>query len=133
MKKFAVILVIMTMMSSCCENSKKNESAAAEKANVENVAPEKLKTVVVAQALVKEGQETVFIDAAKAVVEATRREPGCLFYSFYQSPQDPRSFIFYEEYEDEAALKTHASSDHFKVFAEAISDLLAEELKIETF
>ncbi|MDR0394871.1 MAG: antibiotic biosynthesis monooxygenase [Tannerella sp.] len=132
MKKITVILMIMAM-TSCSENSKKSESAVAEKANVQEVASEKRKTVVVAQAFVKEGQEAVFIDAAKAVVEATRREPGCLFYSFYQSPLDPGSFIFYEEYKDEAALNAHASSDHFKVFAGAISDILAEELKIETF
>ena len=89
--------------------------------------------IIVARALVKEGQENAFIEAANAVIEATRKEPGCLHYSLYQSPFDPASFLFYEEYKDDAAIQVHAGSEHFKTFADAISNLLAEELDIKTF
>ncbi|MDR2914335.1 MAG: antibiotic biosynthesis monooxygenase [Tannerella sp.] len=93
----------------------------------------KTRKIIVARAVVKDGKEAAFIDAAKAVVEATRKEPGCFSYTLYQSPMAPASFIFYEEYEDDAAIDTHANSDHFKVFARAISDILAEELDIQKF
>lgn len=137
MKKFSVVLVIITMMSvMSCENSKKNEAGATDKAATEGVAPVapgKQKTVVVARAIVKEGQEAAFIDVAKVLVEETRKEPGCLFYSLYQSPTDPGSFIFYEEYKDDAAFAAHGNSSHFKTFADAIPGLLAEELVIDRF
>jgi quinol monooxygenase YgiN len=137
MKKFSVILMIMTMMSAMsCENSKKNNAGAADKAAAEEVAPvaaAKSKVVVVARAAVKEGQEAAFIDVAKVLVEATRKEPGCLFYALYQSPLDPRSFIFYEEYKDDASFAAHSGSGHFKIFADAIPDMLAGELVVDRF
>jgi len=91
------------------------------------------KKTVVARAVVKEGQEGAFIDAAKILVEATRKEPGCISYTFYQSPIHPVSFIFYEEYKDRAAFDFHAKSDHFKAFAGVAPGILAEDLKIEQF
>lgn len=138
MKKFTVVLMIMTMMSMMsCENSKKNDAGAADKAATEETvpttAPQKSKVVVVARAIVKEGQEVAFADVAKVLVEATRKEPGCIFYNLYQSPMDPKSFIFYEEYRDDAAFASHGSSEHFKAFAGAIPEMLAEELIIEQF
>ena len=32
-------------------------------------------------------------------------------------PQDPRAFLIFEIYDDEAALEAHASSDHFREIA----------------
>jgi len=133
MKKFSVILMVLTIMSvMSCENSKKSE--AADKAAAEStvaVAP-KMK-VIVARVKVKEGQEAAFISVAGVLVEATRKEPGCLFYTLYQSPMDPKSFIFYEEYKDQAAFESHGSSDHFKIFADAIGDMLDGGLDIGEF
>lgn len=91
------------------------------------------KKTVVARAVVKEGQEDAFVSVAKVLVEATRKEPGCISYTFYQSPMSPVSFIFYEEYKDGEAFNNHANSEHFKVFAAAIPGILAEELAIEQF
>jgi quinol monooxygenase YgiN len=131
MKKLSLLVVIFAVMASCCPgNSNKSEADAAKEAVV---APKADKKVVVARVVVKEGQEAAFIEVGKKLVEATREEPGNLFYSLYQSPIDPHSFIFYEEYKDEAAFGVHANSEHFKAFAAAIPDLLAEELKIDQF
>jgi quinol monooxygenase YgiN len=139
MKKIPVVLIVITMMGMMsCENSKKNDAGAGDKAVAEEVipaaaTPEKSKVVIVARAVVKEEQVTAFTDVAKVLVEATRKEPGCLFYSLYQSPSDPQSFLFYEEYKDEPAFAAHSSSDHFKTFAGTIGDMLAEELIIDRF
>jgi quinol monooxygenase YgiN len=137
MKKFSVVLMIMTIMSvMSCENSKKNDAGATDKAATEELTPavpKKSKVVVVARAVVKEGQEAAFIDVAKVLEEATRREPGCLFYTLYQSPSDPKSFVFYEEYKDDAAFAAHGNSEHFRVFAGVIPDILAEELVVDQF
>ena len=110
--------------------------SAAEKAAAESTVsaePKKEKKVVVARVTVKEGQEAAFIKVASVLVEATRKEPGCLFYTLYQSPLDTKSFIFYEEYKDDAAFDSHANSDHFKVFAGAIGDMLDGDFVVDQF
>jgi len=133
MKKFSVILMILSIMSvMSCENSKKSE--AADKGAAENtisVAPKK--KVIVARVKVKEGQEAAFIAVASVLVEATRKEPGCLFYTLYQSPMDSKSFIFYEEYKDQAAFDSHSNSDHFNTFAGTLGDILDGDLVVDQF
>ncbi|WP_455639901.1 putative quinol monooxygenase [Parabacteroides sp.] len=93
----------------------------------------KEKKTIVCRVLVKEGQEAAFTAVAKTLVEATRQEAGNISYNLYQSPFDPQSFIFYEEYKDDDAFNFHANSDHFKAFANAIPDMLAAGLNIEQF
>lgn len=112
----------------CCEGEEKcahHESAAPEK--------KKDKKVIVARVVVKSGQEKTFTGVAAKLVLATRKEEGNLFYSLYQSPLDPSEFIFYEEYKDDAAFQTHASSPHFAAFAEGIKDLTAGDLIVDEF
>ena len=131
MKKISVVLVVLAMMgmSSCC--NKKCESTASDKVAVTEV--KKSKKVVVARVIVREGKEDAFLEVATTLVAATRKEPGCLYYTCYRSATEPQAFIFYEEYKDDAAFQTHAGSAHFKVFADAIPDLLAGDLVVDEF
>ena len=133
MKKISILLMVLTIMSvMSCENSKKSE--AADKTAAEStVAATPKKKVIVARVKVKEGKEAAFISVASVLVEATRKEPGCLFYTLYQSPMDTKSFIFYEEYKNQAAFDSHSNSDHFKVFAAAIGDILDGDLVVGEF
>lgn len=48
--------------------------------------------------------------------EHTRREPGCRQYIGHQSAEDPRRFLFYELYDDQAALDAHRASAHYERF-----------------
>jgi quinol monooxygenase YgiN len=56
---------------------------------------------------VKTGQEHEFERIMRAAVLKVREEPGNRAYIFHRSSQDPRVFMFYEEYEDQAALEAH--------------------------
>jgi quinol monooxygenase YgiN len=49
-----------------------------------------------------------------ALATASREEPGCRIYRPTRGVDDPRVFVIYEEYDDEAALEAHSASDHFK-------------------
>ena len=49
-----------------------------------------------------------------ALAAATRGEPGCRAYRPTRSVDDPRAFLIYEEYDDEAALAAHTASAHFR-------------------
>ena len=45
--------------------------------------------------------------AMAQVMPKVRQEPGNHMYIGHQSPDDPTKFVFYEQYEDEAALGAH--------------------------
>jgi quinol monooxygenase YgiN len=48
---------------------------------------------------------------------ATRQEPGCVMYVVQQSRENPRHYLVYEQYKNEAALEEHRNSAHFKQYA----------------
>ena len=60
-----------------------------------------------AKLTVKAGSEQEFERMMRIVVPKVREEPGNHAYIFHRSTQDPRVFMFYEEYADEAALEAH--------------------------
>lgn len=62
---------------------------------------------LVAKLTIKEGKEQDFIDAMKDVVPAVREEPGNNAYIMNRSKDNPRMFVFYEEYTDQAAFDAH--------------------------
>ena len=126
MKRIGIILMVFVMAGIMACKEKQTEACCIEQ-------PQKDKTVVVARVAVKEGQEKAFIEIASKLVAATRAEEGNLFYTLYQSTENPLIFIVYEEYKDDAAFEAHANSAHFAAFAEATNDMMAGELVIDQF
>lgn len=55
----------------------------------------------------------------KAVIEETRKEDGCLFYTFGEDVLDPGKIVVAEAWRDEAALGSHLSSPHFHAWRDA--------------
>ena len=55
----------------------------------------------------------------KAVIEETRREDGCLFYSFGEDVLDPGKIVVAEAWRDEACLGAHLGSAHFAAWRDA--------------
>jgi (4S)-4-hydroxy-5-phosphonooxypentane-2,3-dione isomerase len=68
---------------------------------------------------VKEGELDAVLAAMRPLVEASRREPGCLLYQAHRDPEDENRFLLYEQYEDEAAFQAHHESEHFNTYAVA--------------
>jgi quinol monooxygenase YgiN len=60
-----------------------------------------------AKLTVKAGQEAEFERLMRMAVPKVREEPGNQAYIFHHSKDDPRVFMFYEEYDDQAALEAH--------------------------
>jgi quinol monooxygenase YgiN len=67
--------------------------------------------------LVKPGHEKQVAELFGPLTEASRKEPGCVFYQAHQHRDDPRKFLVYEQYKDDAALDAHRNSEHFKRYA----------------
>jgi quinol monooxygenase YgiN len=134
MKKIGIMLIAFAMTGIVACNGGKSEQAACCAASETCCeTPKKEKTVIVARVMVKAGQEKAFIEIASKLVTATRAEEGNLFYTLYQSTENPVEFIFYEEYKDDDAFETHASSAHFAAFAAATNDMMAGELVVDQF
>ena len=63
----------------------------------------------IAKLTVKAGHEQEFERMIRIVIPKVRQEPGNHAYVFHRSTQDPRLFMCYEEYEDQAALEAHCA------------------------
>ena len=55
-----------------------------------------------------------------------RDEPECHKFDVLNYEDDPETFVFYEVYSNAASLDAHRDTPHFKKFAAATGDLIAE-------
>ncbi len=51
------------------------------------------------------------------LAEASRKEPGCRMYIVHQHRDNPRRFLVYEQYDNEAAVQAHRDAPHFQTYA----------------
>ena len=63
--------------------------------------------------------------ALDAAVAATRQEPGCLQYTAHVHADDPRRILFYERWQDQAALDGHNASAHLAAWRAVAGPRLA--------
>jgi quinol monooxygenase YgiN len=61
----------------------------------------------IARLTVKAGHEAEFERIMRMAVPKVRQEPGNRAYIFHRAKDNPRVFMFYEEYDDQAALDAH--------------------------
>jgi quinol monooxygenase YgiN len=67
--------------------------------------------------LAQEGAEDEVAATLRGLADATRKEPGCELYIPTRDPENPRSFLLYEQYVDKTAFEAHGASPHFKELA----------------
>lgn len=82
--------------------------------------------VVIANTRFKEGCGAQVLPLAKAVAEATHREPGCISYRFLQDPFDPCEFFFVEQWQDAQSLQAHRTRPHVLEWRDKIAPMVAE-------
>lgn len=75
------------------------------------------------------GEEDRVAALLRQLIPASRSEPGCLQYDVYRGTDDPRTFVLFERYADQAALAAHSESTHFRelVLGEALPLLESRE------
>jgi autoinducer 2-degrading protein len=83
--------------------------------------------------LVKPGTEEKCKDYIRILQKHSRQEPGCLMYIGHQSSEDPRKFLFYEQYIDPAALEAHRSAPYFKQYVHDGLDTIMESRSRELY
>ena len=78
--------------------------------------------VLVVHNHVRPGRESFVRDSFLELEAASRQEPGCLFYAVQQAKDDPREFLVYEQYRDDAALEAHRATPHYKLHVPKIAE-----------
>jgi len=74
------------------------------------------------------GQE--WLSLVAEFTEATRAEPGNIFFEWSRSLDNPHQFVLAEAFRDREAGEAHVSSDHFKAAMASMPDALSETPEI---
>ncbi len=91
------------------------------------------KVTVVAKLVAKNGLESRVKSELLKMVEETVKEDGCLNYDLHISLDDPRVFLFYENWESKAALDKHMQTAHFLHLSSLVAELFSEQPEIKLF
>ena len=82
------------------------------------------KLVVVATVTAQPGKEAELKTALQTLVPVAKTEQGFVQYDLHVSNDNAGEFLFYEIWDDEAALQLHSSSDFSKAFGEKYGQLI---------
>jgi quinol monooxygenase YgiN len=67
-----------------------------------------------------------FLEIAKENAVTVIKEPGVRAFNILQLASNPNHVVFYEVYDNQAALAAHRASDHFKTYQASIAKLVAD-------
>lgn len=67
---------------------------------------------------------------SREFTQATRAEPGCLWFDWSRSVDDPTEYVLVEAFRDDAAGAAHVQSAHFKAAQQALPSYLVETPRI---
>lgn len=78
----------------------------------------------------KQGQAEALCEALRELEFATRQEPGCHEFTFFQALSAPESFVLLEAFKDQAALDSHMALPHTRRFFAAglAADVTARDI-----
>jgi quinol monooxygenase YgiN len=62
--------------------------------------------------------------------QATRDEPGCLWFQWSRSVDEPHEYVLVEAFRDDEAGGAHVKSEHFKAAQQSLPPYLAETPRI---
>jgi quinol monooxygenase YgiN len=69
-------------------------------------------------------------DIAAEFTNATRSEPGCLWFDWARSVEDPTEYVLVEAFRDDEAGAAHVQSQHFKSAQQKLPSYLAETPRV---
>jgi len=72
-------------------------------------------------------------EIARSFTEATRAEPGNLWFDWSRSLDDPTEYVLVEAFADDDAGAAHVHSDHFRTARQELPAHLAETPRIVNF
>jgi quinol monooxygenase YgiN len=79
--------------------------------------------------MAKVGREAEVEAVFSRLTEESRKEPGCVMYLVHRHKTEPRRFLVYEQYKDDAALEAHRAAPHFLQYAKKELPKLGERIE----
>ncbi len=73
--------------------------------------------VLVVRMTARDGEEERAADLLRRLTQASSAEPGNVHYIPHRDPDNPRVFLVYEQYRDQAAFEEHGQTEHFQTLA----------------
>ena len=80
---------------------------------------------IVVKFTVRPEYSDTWIDRVRPFTEATRREPGNLWFEWSRSVENPNQFVLLEAFRDAQAGAEHVKSEHFKAAIREQPSMLA--------
>ncbi|MBN2665767.1 MAG: antibiotic biosynthesis monooxygenase [Bacteroidales bacterium] len=129
--KSKIFILSILLLSAGFACKQKTAPQAPESPQAETIAPAPdYQKMIIAKAYIKPGKEADFINAAKAIIESSNKEEGCLEYMLYQDPYEKTNFIFVEKYINQAAIDFHFAAPYFSEFGTLIADWTSKPTEI---
>lgn len=72
-------------------------------------------------------------EISREFTEATRSEPGCLWFDWSRTLDDPAEYVLVEAFRDDDAAGAHVHSKHFKAAQKTLPPHLVETPRIVNF
>ena len=89
---------------------------------------------VTAKLFIAKGKEAEFETLAlELAAKVNANEPGVVTYQLYKSKEDASTYIFLEQYTDQAALDAHGKTDYFLAAQSTLGPLLSGAPDIQYF
>ena len=89
--------------------------------------------IVAVTAPIKPEFREEMIQATITVQDATRKEPGCITYTFHTQVADPNIFFVFEVWESAEALQFHMQQEHTQTFLAQAKIAAAAPMTAERF
>ena len=105
----------------CTADSSRSTGAAA--ARTVAAASDDQRRILYATFTATEGNEAEVSALIAGLQEKVRQEPGNLIFQATTREGEPREFVVYEEYVDEAAFQAHVTADYGAVFVRTLAPL----------
>lgn len=124
-----LFLCIAVLMFSC----DRQQSAVAPGSDTTDVIDICNQRIIHASVFVIPDKVATFINEAKAMVDSSNLEPGCISYQLYQDPYDSTKLIFVEVWQDQAAIDAHFNMPYFLAWGPKSSGWLAKPTELKIF
>ncbi|MEV5239228.1 putative quinol monooxygenase [Streptomyces cinnamoneus] len=85
---------------------------------------------IVVKFTVRPERSEEWLDLVQDFTQATRDEPGNVFYEWSRSVDNPHQFVLVEAFESAEAGEVHVNSEHFKTAMAWMPDVIAETPQI---
>ena len=85
---------------------------------------------IVVKFTIRADQSDEWLARADEFTQATRNEPGNLFFDWSRSVDDPNQFVLVEAFESPEAGQAHVNSEHFRTAMAWMPDAIAETPEI---